>query len=148
MILDTIDNAARYYRLDKGFQNAFEFLVRPDLKNLGTGKHEIQGNSVFAIISRALGRAKQDALVEIHNSYIDIQYIISGTDEMGWKPKSHCKKPAGPYDREKDIQFFMDQPDAWITVLPGSFVIFFPEDAHLPQISDGEIHKVVVKVKI
>jgi YhcH/YjgK/YiaL family protein len=47
-----------------------------------------------------------------------------------------------------DMQFFTDEPDAWIATKSGTFVIFFPEDAHLPLISSGQIHKVVVKVAV
>ncbi|NJD55400.1 MAG: DUF386 domain-containing protein, partial [Nitrospirae bacterium] len=43
-------------------------------------------------------------------------------------------------------QFFVDKPDAWLSVEAGAFAIFFPEDAHMPLISPGRIHKVVVKV--
>jgi biofilm protein TabA len=50
------------------------------------------------------------------------------------------------YDQESDIQFFADNPDAWIATESGAFVIFFPEDAHMPLISSEQIHKVVVKI--
>ena len=36
----------------------------------------------------------------------------------------------------------------WLPVASGMFVVFFPEDAHLPLISPGLIHKVVVKVAV
>jgi beta-galactosidase beta subunit len=45
-------------------------------------------------------------------------------------------------------QFFTDPPEAWLPVHNGTFAIFFPEDAHLPLISPGQIHKVVVKVAV
>jgi biofilm protein TabA len=31
---------------------------------------------------------------------------------------------------------------------PGTFAIFFPEDAHAPMAGEGLIHKVVVKVAV
>ena len=65
---------------------------------------------------------------------------------MGWKPGSSCNQPAKDYDQNSDIQFFADKPDAWLPVESGTFAIFFPEDAHMPLISPGQIHKVVVKV--
>ena len=49
MILDELENANRYLPLHKGFENAFEFLLRPDLKELGEGKYEIDGRRVFAM---------------------------------------------------------------------------------------------------
>jgi len=146
MILDILDKARRYSTLHKGFSKAFEFLLRPDLKELSVGKYEIDGERVYAMVSRDFGRKKEDALLETHEKYIDIQLVLAGTDTMGWKPKSLCKNPTGAYDEGEDIQYFADEPDSWIATKSGSFVIFFPEDAHMPLISSEQLHKVVVKI--
>jgi YhcH/YjgK/YiaL family protein len=50
------------------------------------------------------------------------------------------------YDEEKDFGLFSDPPENWVTVTPGKFAIFFPEDAHAPLISDGIIRKAVIKI--
>jgi biofilm protein TabA len=148
MILDVLENAHRYLALHKEFAKAFDFLLRQDLKELPVGKYEIDGDRVYAMVSKILGRRKEDALLETHEKYIDIQLVLAGTDDMGWKPKSLCKKPAGKYDQKNDEQIFMDEPDAWLSTKSGAFVIFFPEDAHMPLISSGQLHKVVVKVAV
>ena len=146
MILDVLENAHRYLALHNGFAKAFEFLMRSDLKELPVDKYEIDGERVYGIVSKDPGRKKEDALLETHEKYIDIQLVLAGTDDMGWKPKSSCKHPSEEYDSEADIQFFADKPDAWLSTESGAFAIFFPEDAHMPLISLGQIHKVVVKV--
>lgn len=148
MIFDVLENAHRYLALHKGFAKAFDFLLRPDLKELPIGKYEIDGKSVYAMVAKEAGRRKEDALLETHEKYIDIQLVMTGIDEMGWKPKSLCKKPAGKYDQENDEQIFLDEPDAWLSTQSGAFAIFFPEDAHMPLISSEQIHKVVVKVAV
>jgi YhcH/YjgK/YiaL family protein len=148
MILDILENAHHYLALHKEFAKAFDFLLRPDLKDLPVGKYEIDADRIYAMVSKEPGRRKEDALLETHERYIDIQLIMAGTDDMGWKPRSLCKKPAGEYDQKDDEQIFMDEPDAWISVKGGAFAIFFPEDAHMPLISSGQIYKVVVKVAV
>ncbi|MBU0729872.1 MAG: YhcH/YjgK/YiaL family protein [Proteobacteria bacterium] len=148
MILDVLENAHRYLTLNKGFPKAIEFLLRHDLDQLPVEKYEIAGGRVYAMVAKDPGRKKENALLETHEKYIDIQLVLAGTDDMGWKPKSSCKHPTGEYDKESDIQFFADQPDAWLPVKRGLFVIFFPEDAHMPLISAGQLHKVVVKVAV
>ena len=100
------------------------------------------------MVSKDYRRNKENALLEIHEKYINIQLVLEGTDNMGWKPKTSCVKPSGKYNRETDVQFFKDDPDNWITTKSGSFAIFFPEDAHMPLISSGPLHKVVVKIAI
>ena len=146
MILDIIDNAHRYLVLNKGFPKAFEFLLSHELKELPVGKYEIDGERVYAMVSKDLGLKKEDALLETHEKYIDIQLILAGTDDIGWKPKSLCKQPSGVYDHTSDLQFFNDKPISWLSLESGEFAIFFPEDAHMPLISSGRIHKVVVKI--
>ena len=148
MILDVLENTHRYLTLNKGFAKAIEFLLRPDLKELPAGKHEIDGDRVYATVSKDLGRKKEDAFLETHKKYIDIQLVLAGTDDVGWKPKSSCKQPSGEYDQKTDVQFFADEPDAWLSTESGSFAIFFPEDAHMPLISSELLHKVVVKVAV
>jgi biofilm protein TabA len=148
MIFDILENSDRYLALHAGFAKAFAFLRRPDLRELAVDKYVIDGDRVFALVARDQGRGKNEALLEVHAKYIDIQMVLGETDEMGWRPKSHCRQPAGPYDPTGDIGFFADAPAAWLPVRPGMFAIFFPEDAHLPLISTGLIHKVVVKVAV
>jgi biofilm protein TabA len=148
MILDSLENAHRYISLNKGFPKAIEFLLRPDLNDLPVDKYEIDSGRVYAMVAKEPGRKKEDALLEIHEKYIDIQLVLAGTDNMGWKSVSSCKHPTGKYDKESDIQFFADDPDAWLPIKHGFFVIFFPEDAHMPMISAGLLHKVVVKIAV
>ena len=146
MIFDSFDNINRYFVLNSGFSKAVDFLMRPDLKELPVGEYEIDGDRIYAIISKENGQKKEDGKLEIHRKYTDIQVVLSGIDEMGWKPSESCVNPTTEFDKKSDIRFFSDVPDAWIPVRPGYFVIFFPEDAHMPLISDGQLHKVVVKV--
>jgi YhcH/YjgK/YiaL family protein len=148
MILDILENAHRYTGLNKGFAKAFEFLSRPDLKELSVGRYEIDGERVYGIVAREPGHRKDDEQLETHEKYIDIQLILAGIDEMGWKPGSLCRLPFGEYNRTSDYQVFADEPDAWVTVKSGSFAIFFPEDAHMAMISSGDIHKLVIKVAV
>jgi biofilm protein TabA len=148
MILDVLENANRYLTLNKGFARAIAFLLRPDLKELQVGKYAIDGDRVYAMVSKEPGRRKEDALLETHEKYIDIQLVLEGTDDMGWKPGSMCRQPSGEYDQNNDVQFFKDEPDTWLAVKSGALAIFFPEDAHMPLISSGQLHKVVVKVAV
>ena len=148
MILDTLENAHRYTALNSGFAKAFEFLQRPDLKTLPVDKYEIDGERVYATVVKDFGRKKGDARLETHREYIDIQLVLAGTDTMGWKPLQACTTPAGAYDQDVDLQFYLDPPDAWLATGSGNFAIFFPEDAHMPMVSPEQLHKIVVKVAV
>jgi len=147
MILDTLANADRYLSLHPLFPRAFEFLRSTDLAALVPGRHVIDGESLFAIVEACPGRARAEAKLECHRRYIDIQLVIVGTDEMGWKPLGECHTPVDDYSVERDIRFFDDLPSSWVATPAGSFCIFFPGDAHAPLVSDGLVRKVVVKIE-
>ena len=51
------------------------------------------------------------------------------------------------YNAEKDITFFEGLAETYITVKPGMFAIFFPQDGHAPGITLEGVKKVIVKVK-
>jgi YhcH/YjgK/YiaL family protein len=55
--------------------------------------------------------------------------------------------PNGDYNSEKDVQFFKDAPDMFFQLTNGQFAIFFPADVHAPMIGEGQIKKLVIKVK-
>ncbi|MBN2684195.1 MAG: YhcH/YjgK/YiaL family protein [Pontiellaceae bacterium] len=147
MILDTLKNAAHYAGFRDGCSEAFGFLDQPGIETLTDGKYEINGERVYAIVSRTQGRAISDGQLEGHRKYVDIQYVISGEESMGWRAADGLKS-AVAYDEERDLEFFEGEPESIVRVPPGSFAVFLPTDAHLPLIGNGPIHKVVVKVAL
>lgn len=148
MILATLAEAGRYAALHPLFPRAFEFLRNTDLMALAPGKHDVQGEQLFAIVEACPGRTRAEAKLECHRRYIDIQLVLEGVDEMGWRPLAACVDPATDYDAARDIRFFNDAPASWIATPPGSFCLFFPDDAHAPLVSDGMIRKVVLKIAV
>ena len=147
MILDHLDNWKRYASLNAGFEKAFEFLQRSDLAELEGGRHDVDGDRLYVVVIRADGRRREGVKLEAHRKYIDIQFCLSGTDEMGWKPVARCTGRQG-FDESKDVEMATDKPETWLTVPSGMFAIFFPEDAHAPQGGTGRLHKIVVKVAV
>lgn len=148
MIVDYLRNADRYGPMQPGFARGFAFLRRTDLTQLPDGQHDIDGDHLFAIVSRTQGRGREQSLLEVHRRYIDIQFVISGSDCIGWMPTADCRRESEPYDADKDLGFFFDRPATWLEIPTGVFAIFYPEDAHAPLATQGSIHKVVIKVAV
>ena len=148
MILDTLPNADRYAALHPAFARAFAFLRENDLAALATGRHVIDGDRLYVSIDEREGRGHDGARLEFHRRYIDIQLVIAGAEEMGWRALADCRAPSGPFAAEKDIGFYDDRPDTWLAVPPGHFTIFFPEDAHAPLAAAGPVRKAIVKVAV
>ena len=149
MIIDTIANAGKYFSLHPLFQKAFEYIQQTDLVNAPDDKLTI-ADGLKAIFSNVPGKTLAGSLskFECHDKYIDIQLCINGLETIGWKPRSSCMYVNGDYNEEKDVRFFSDEPDMFFQLTNGQFAIFFPEDVHAPMIGDGEIKKLVIKVKL
>jgi YhcH/YjgK/YiaL family protein len=148
MILDHLDNWRHYVALHPKFEEAFAFLGRKDLADLSAGRHAIEGERLYGLVIKEDGRGRDGTKLEIHKRYIDLQFTIAGVDDIGWKPAAQCTGEDQEYNADKDIAFYADKPQAWVTTPPGTLAIFFPEDAHAPLGGTGTIHKIVVKVAL
>ncbi|WP_285906314.1 YhcH/YjgK/YiaL family protein [Pseudodesulfovibrio pelocollis] len=147
MILDILAHAEQYAALNSRFQAAFDFLRRADLAALPVGRVEIDG-PLHAMVAKGPGRAPMDALMETHDRHIDVHYVLDGCETIGWKARPDLGPAAENPDPRSDAAFYSDKPVAWTTLSPGMIAIHFPEDAHMPMLSGGEVHKVVVKVPV
>lgn len=150
MIIDTLTNADQYTCIHPLFGKAFEYIHSLDLERVESGDIEMEGDNLRAIVFNKPGKTEDESLAkfECHNRHIDIQICISGHEKIGWKPRESCKHPKGEYNPEKDVLFFDDAPDMYFSLTNLQFAILFPEDVHAPMIGEGEIKKLVVKVKI
>ncbi|WP_435628133.1 YhcH/YjgK/YiaL family protein [Candidatus Ferrigenium straubiae] len=148
MIFSTLSQADRYAALHPLFPRVFEYMRNTDLLSLAPGRYPIVDKQLFVIMESVPGRAREAAKLECHRKYIDIQLVLEGTDEMGWKALAECTQPVSDYSEEKDIRFFHDAAASWIATPPGAFCIFFPEDAHAPLVSSDNIRKAIFKVAV
>ncbi len=148
MIFSALSQSERYAGLHPLFARAFDFIRDNDLHAMPPGRYSVEGDNLIAIVERVPGKTREQARLECHRKYIDIQLVLDGMDEMGWKPLADCLNPVSYYSAEKDIRFFHDAPASWVAVPPDHFCIFFPEDAHAPLVSAGEVRKVIFKIAV
>lgn len=147
MVLDTLENLEKYASLNPLFAQAIDFLKSNDLHAMEIGKTELKGQELIVNIAQTSPKTKEEAKLETHNQYIDIQIPLSGTEVMGYTAAKDCIPADAPYNSEKDITFFEGFAEDYIAVKPGMFAIFFPQDGHAPGITCDGVKKVIVKVK-
>ena len=147
MIIDTIENLGKYVTLNPLFADVVEFLKNNDLQTIEEGKHFIKDKDLFVNIQLAKGKTQEAAVLETHIEMIDIQIPITCEETFGYTPL--CDLPDFEYNAEKDITKYGDtKAQTYVTVKPGQFVIFFPQDGHAPCIiNQPEIKKAIFKVK-
>ncbi len=148
MILDTLKNAGLYESIHPRFKKAFDFLLNTDLNALPFGKIELEGSDLFVNVVEVVGKSADDAKMETHECYIDIQVPVTAVETMGWIAVDNLLEPTESYNSTKDVAFFADKASNFICVQPNEFAIFFPQDAHQPGIAAGQHKKVIVKVLV
>ena len=147
MILDAVSRLDRYAALNPLFLRAAEYLRRSDLNLMADGRYEISGEDAFLTLTRSSLRLATEAPLEAHRLYADIQIVLSGEEGYGWRSIASCTAPRGTFCAERDILFYDDRPDTFLTLRPGGMAVFFPSDAHAPLIGSGEVRKCIVKVR-
>src|SRR3990167_646040 len=90
MIFSTISQSDRYAELHPLFPHVFEYMRSTDLLSLAPGRYPIAGEQLFVIVESVPGRTREAAKLECHRRYIDIQLVLDGVDEMGWKGLADC----------------------------------------------------------
>ena len=145
MIIDKLSNTEKYISLHKDFKLVFDFLKTHDLKNLECGRHELRGKDVFFNLQEY--ETKQAQKLEAHRKYIDIQVVVSGEEYMGYTNIDNTTL-SEEYNEEKDVMFLNGSVDKLLADNT-NFLIFFPQDAHMPALSvneDKKVKKAIFKI--
>jgi len=133
-------------------RKAIAFLRQPHVVNLPDGRVEIDGRRVFAIVQRYETAMTDAPKFECHRTYIDVQFLVSGEEVIGWAPVEQLNI-SEPYDADTDICFGTLAGLTWTPVLlrAGQAAVLYPEDAHAPKLAVGipsPVMKIVVKVAV
>lgn len=148
MIIDRIDNAYFYYTVHPRFKRAFDYIHQLDTATIPVGRHEIDGDAMFALVQEYDTKLKEQGLWEAHRRYIDLQYVVQGIEGFGYANVNHLKQ--GEYDSAKDFLPLHGEGDL-VTVHSGSFILLLPEDAHMPGMAidkPAPVKKVVIKIAV
>ena len=150
MIFDKLENCKTYASISENLKKGFEYLTDTYTLDTPEGIYEIDGKSVYAIVTSYKTKAYSEGDFESHRKYLDVQYIPKGEENIGITGLENLK-PKSDFDTEKDIVFY--EGDGDLLKLPeGYFMVLFPQDGHKPGIMTGkekqEVKKVVVKVLV
>jgi len=136
-----------YHTNKKLWDAAFTFLKDQNLDDILPGKYPILGEQVFASVTEAPSKNKEDVKWESHKNYVDLQYIIKGKEMIGVADTSKATITK-PYT--VDVINY-DAEGTYYTAEPGKFFLFFPNNAHRPLIKvEGYdiVKKIVIKIQI
>jgi biofilm protein TabA len=134
------------------WDKAIAWLRDTDLENVPPGKYKLDGDRLYVSVAEGPVKNPEDARWEAHVKYIDLQYVARGREKIGVAPLS-MGIITTPFDADKDIGFY-EVPEAnckYYVAEPGTFFIFFPQDAHRPCLKikgTDSNKKIVVKIKV
>ena len=145
MIISSLKNKDAVIKYIPQISSIFDFINHKLTKNIKDGRYNLDFG-IYAVIGKSQPKPKNEQLLEAHKIYIDLQYIISGKDKIGWKFMDKSFIVDTKYSKKNDIVFFSTKPDIFITLKKDDFVIFFPEDAHSPLCGKTPLRKCVFKI--
>jgi len=148
MIYDLIKNRDLYNSLGDKFVKAFDFIEKAAKEDIATGKHIIDGDTVYANVSEY--ETKTEGVYEAHKNYIDLQYVLKGHECIYWKNIKDCTATT-EYDAANDYFLLTAEEPVVLDMAEGSFAILYPEDVHAPGRAYKEVSpvkKIVVKIKV
>ena len=146
MVVDKLENFEKYVSLNPLFADVAAFFKATDLNAHELGKMTLKEDELTVNFALAKPKTKEEAKLETHNNFIDIQIPLSGVELMGYTPRTDL--PEEEYDPAKDRTFYKGLAQDYLTIKPGMFALFFPQDGHAPGVTSSEIKKLIVKVRV
>jgi len=149
MIIDRLANTTPLYQLPARLARALDYLRTTDMRTVALGRHDLDGDDLFALVQEYTTRAADQCVWEAHRRYIDVQFVVTGAERMGVASLAQMREREA-YDAARDVAFF-EPGSEFVTIRAGMFAIFGPEDVHSPGHAAGEpavVRKVVVKASV
>ena len=150
MIFDKIENFETYQSVHKRFKDVSHFFKITDVLSLKPGKHLIDGNDIYAMVFEYDTHDGINSKLEGHKKYIDIQYMVIGNEKINVS-KLLDQSLAEKYNVEKDYHLFTNNSKTSLHLNEGMFIIFYPDDLHMPELKidkPEKVKKIVIKVKV
>lgn len=149
MIIDRLANPSAVTNLTPRLKQALDYLRATDMTSVPLGRHDLDGDRLFALVQEYTTRAVAQCVWESHRMYIDVQYVVEGVERMGYANITQARERE-PYDAARDVAFYEPGQD-FVTVRAGMLAIFGPEDVHSPCGAAGtpqSVRKVVIKAAV
>jgi biofilm protein TabA len=152
MVVTDLEHMAEQVNMTPNMKKALDFLMAAKGKEYADGRVEIDGDKVFALVQSYDSVVTDTPKFEGHRKYIDVQYVVSGEEVMGWAIAT----------RATVTMEYLPDKDVWLGTVaaadvsgsrlsPGQAAVLYPIDAHAPRLAAGKsmwIKKIVVKVAV
>ena len=151
MIIGHINNKAYRDKLPSALQKTLAHLAKAETKALPVGRYEIDGDDIFFMVSEYETKAPSELKAETHSEYIDIQFLASGAERIGWAQREEGYPYKYLYEKGHDAIFYASVPnESFILLQADCYAILTENDIHRPCCQVGAaapVKKIVAKVR-
>ena len=152
MIYDTILYAKRYRGIHPGIDRVLKEVTAYTPDNYPGGRISLEGDDIYLNLAEYDTHSIAEGMAEAHQEYIDVMYMVEGTEVIYVKPVDRLNHVTKEYDPAIEASLAdIDEDGCEVRLEQGDFIILFPEDAHAPAChADRQEHvkKIIGKVKI
>ncbi len=151
MIQTTKESLARFSSLNPYFPAAFAALEELE-KDFSAGRHPVDGDNVYVNAAEYDTRDLDGAQMEAHRKYIDVMWMVSGEEIIGYCPVEELTEVTMPYDDAGDAFLAKITRMTKVEMKAGDVCILFPEDGHAPSLhptaGPSHVKKFIAKVRV
>jgi YhcH/YjgK/YiaL family protein len=138
--------------LAPALQKALAYLKNTDFSNVKPGQFAIDGDRLYGMLNEYQTEPKNKRRPEAHRKHIDVQYIVSGQELIGYTRLVEGLTVLEDRMADWDVIHYADVPNETdLLMTAGMYAIFFPWDVHRPNCAKGAaqpVRKVVLKVAV
>ena len=146
MIICPYKELKRYETAIPGLAEAMELIE--NLQSFEPATYPLSGGNKI-LVQKGTTKPVETALIEAHRKYLDVQYVVEGSEVVGWAPLE-AMMPAEDFNEDKDFGMYTGKCE-FLNIPAGRCYVVYPEDGHMPCVhleQPTEYTKIVVKLKV
>lgn len=151
MVFGNIRDIKDYSWLEESVQNAFRYAQEhaAELIHYETGRHDIDGDSLFVNIVEYETTTPENRFWEAHQEYLDLHFMLRGPEQIDINFIDNMEQKA--FVPADDFLPLFGGSNGHVVLNEGDFLLCYPKDAHRTAVAvDGPtvIKKAIFKIRI
>lgn len=147
MIVDRLENYKSYRGVHEHFSKVFAIFEKIATGTI-TDKTVLEEGNVWVNAPAVVVETDEEKLYEAHRDFIDIHYIVSGSEQFGIINIENLSV-VKEYNQADDYSLLSGDVEC-VRLKKGDFCVVFPQDAHIPayqKVGNEELVRVVAKIR-
>lgn len=140
------------FLLSDRFLEHLDYLYSLSFEHMEDGVYPVKEDGTYLVVKQTVTTPFVEVRPERHQRYVDIHYILAGTETIGFARDSGGNQSVEVIPAVEDHTFFDTvEQEMELVLYPGQFAIFLPSDIHRPWCKANEtdfVRKALLKVPL